>query len=317
MFNSRAPNRQIKAAGQFRSCRRNRFTLPFTAWTIDKIQFFKDMNLIDYEIVPNGYGQIRFFPLWLANETTTLLEEWFINFKFLHFCINRDVKKDFFEYRLPVEFTYGRRVKNRTFDEIKNDAYFLIERSMFQELFRILVVTLEKANELYEISVAKKEGNSVLELRGKIDEMKREFHRLPFPEKIKKLQVKENFKQFLHTLDAVNKARNCFEHRNGILGKTDCNLDKKLVINFRFPAPVADDGKTRGIFEAMPIGKNYKPKIVEEKKTFRINQKLEIGFNDSYKLLYTIIFALKGLIDNVCETCKVTEENTILRQFKD
>jgi len=49
-----------------------------------------NMNLIDYEIVPNGYGQIRFFPLWLANETTTLLEEWFINFKFLHFCINRD-----------------------------------------------------------------------------------------------------------------------------------------------------------------------------------------------------------------------------------
>lgn len=274
------------------------------------------MNLINYEIVPNGYGQIRFFPLWLANQTNTLLEEWFVNYKFFHFCINRDVKKDFLEYHIPIEFTYGRRVKERTFEELKADTYFLIERSLFQDLFRILVVTLEKANELYEIAVAKKTGNSVSDLRTEIERKKRMFHSLPFPEKIKKFEVKENFKRFLHALDAVNKARNCFEHRNGIIGKEDCNSDKKLVINFRFPAPVADDGKARGIFDRMPIGKQYRPKIVEEKKTFRLNKKLEMAFNDSYKLIYSINFALKGIIDSVYESCDVADQVQILKQFK-
>ena len=42
-----------------------------------RVQLFSNMDLINYEIVPNGYGQIRFFPLWLANQTNTLLEEWF------------------------------------------------------------------------------------------------------------------------------------------------------------------------------------------------------------------------------------------------
>src|SRR5665213_674440 len=93
------------------------------------------MDIINYESVPNGYGQVRFFPLLLANQTNTLLEEWFTNFKFLHFCINRDVIKDFLEYRLPIEFTYSLRVKIRTFDEMRSDVNLLIERSLFQDLF--------------------------------------------------------------------------------------------------------------------------------------------------------------------------------------
>jgi hypothetical protein len=101
------------------------------------------------------------------------------------------------EYRLPIEFTYGRRVKERTFEEVKSDTSLLIERSLFQDLFRILVVTLEKANELYEIAVAKKTGNSVFDLRTEIEQKKRKFHSLPFPEKIKHFEVKENFKKSL------------------------------------------------------------------------------------------------------------------------
>ena len=199
---------------------------------------------------------------------------------------------------------------------MKADASIFIERSLFQDLFRISVVTLEKANELYEIAVAKKTGNSVFDLRTEIERKKRKFHSLPFPEKIKKFEVKENFKRFLHALDAVNKARNCFEHRNGIIGKEDCNSDRKLVIKFRFPAPVADDGKARSIFDRMPIGEQYRPKIVEEKKTFRLNKKLEMTFSDSYKLIYSINFALKGIIDSVYESCDVTDQVPILKQFK-
>ena len=39
-------------------------------------------------------------------------------------------------------------------------------------------------------------------------------------------------------------------------------------------------------------------------------------FNDSYKLIYSINFALKGIIDNVYESCDVADQVQILKQFK-
>jgi hypothetical protein len=175
---------------------------------------------------------------------------------------------------------------------------------------------LEKANELYEIAIAKKVGDSVFDLREEIEKKKRKFHSAPFPKKIEKFEVKENFKRFLETLNAVNKARNCYEHRNGILGKEDCNSGQKLILNFRFPAPVSTAGKPIGIFDSMPIGEKFPTQFVDERKTFRVNQKLDMSFNDSYKLLYTINFALKGIIDHIYECCDMDEQVRILKQFK-
>jgi hypothetical protein len=274
------------------------------------------MDLVNYEAVPNDYGQIRFFPLLLANQTNTFLEEWFTNYKFLHFCTSRDVEKDFAKHHLAIEFSYHLREKVRTFEEIRSDVNVLIERSLFQDLFRILVSTLEKANELYEIAITKKVGNSIFDFRAEIERKKLSFHKAPFPKKIERFCVKENFKPFLRTLNAVNKARNCFEHRNGILGKEDCNNGQKLILEFRFPAPVSNVGKTIGLFDSIPTGEKFQPQFVDERKTFRVNQKLDVKFNDSYKLLYTINFALKGIIDHIYECCDVDDQVRILKQFK-
>jgi hypothetical protein len=274
------------------------------------------MDLVNYETVPNGYGQIRFFPLLLANQTNTLLEEWFTNYKFLHFCTSRDIESDFSSYHLTIEFTYTLRERTRTFQELVGDVKVLVDRSLFQDLFRILVLTLERANELYEVAIAKKLGNSVFDLRAEIEEEKRRFHRASFPDKIAKFQVKQNFKPFLEALTAVNKARNCYEHRNGVLGKADCNHGQKLTLNFRFPAPVSDTGRAIGLFDSMPIGEHFPTKFVEERKTFRVNQKLNMDFNESYKLLYTINFALKGIVDHIYESCGIKQQDKILKQFK-
>lgn len=274
------------------------------------------MDLVSYEAVPDDYGQVRFFPLLLANQTNTLLEEWFINYKFLHFCASRDVEADFAKHHLTVEFWYSLREKVRTYKEIRNDVDVLIDRSLFQDLFRILVWTLEKANEPYEIATTKKLGHSVFDFRGEIERKKRSFHKAPFPKKIEKFEVKQKFKQFLETLNAVNKARNCYEHRNGILAKEDCNNGQKLILEFRFPAPVSKAGKVMGIFDSMPIGENFPTQFVEERKTFRVNQKVDLKFNDSYKLLYTINFALKGIIDHIYECCDTNDQGRILKQFK-
>lgn len=41
-----------------------------------------------------------------------------------------------------------------------------------------------------------------------------------------------------------------------------------------------------------------------------------MAFNDSYKLIYSINFALKGIIDSVYESCDVADQVQILKQFK-
>lgn len=274
------------------------------------------MNLINYEAVPDSYGQIRFYPLLLANQTNTLLEEWFVNYKFLHFCTTRETAEDFSKFRLTIEYTYSGRQRVRTFDEIKNEAGKLVDRSMFQELFRIMVLTLETANELYEIAKAKKTGNSIFDLRKDIENKRRAFHRTQFPDKIKKFRVKDNFQSFIAALIAVNKARNCYEHRNGLLGPDDCNSDGKLVLTFRFPAPVSEEGKPVGVFGRMPLGAKFVNQIVDEKKVFRLGEKIDLNLEDSYKFIYTINFALKGIIDHIYETCGVQEQRWILKQFK-
>lgn len=274
------------------------------------------MELISYEAVPNGYGQIRFFPLFLANKTNTSLEEWFNNYKFLHFCTNHDVEKDFLKFHLPVEFSYSLRVRKRTFNELKGDVKTLIDRSLFQELFRILVSTLESANELHEVTMAKKTGGSVFDLRAKVENKKREFHSKSFPDKINKFAVEKRYKKFLEVLIAVNKARNCYEHRNGILGKEDCNDGSRLVLNFRFPASVGEDGQITGVFDTMPLGKKYTLQIIDRKRTFRINDRLNLNFNDSYRLIYSINFALKGIIDHLYACNKIEKQEIILKQFQ-
>jgi hypothetical protein len=274
------------------------------------------MELISYEAVPNGYGQIRLFPLLLANKTNTSLEEWFTNYKFLHFCTNQDVEKDFVKFHLPVEFSYSLRVRKRTFNELKSDVKTLIDRSLFQELFRILVSTLESANELHEVTLAKKIGGSVFDLRTKIKNKKRAFHSDPFPKKIRKFAFETKFKKFLEALIAVNKARNCYEHRDGILGKEDCNDGNRLVLNLRFPTSVSEDGQITGVFDSMPICKKFTPQIVERKRTFRINDRLDLNFNDSYRLIYSINFALKGIIDHLYACNKIEKQEIILKQFQ-
>ena len=100
------------------------------------------------------------------------------------------------------------------------------------------------------------------------------------------------------------------------MGKEDCNNGQKLILKFRFPAPVSNAGKAIGIFDSIPIGEKFQTRFVEERKTFRVNQKLDMSFNDSYKLLYTINFALKGIIDHIYECCDMDEQVRILKQFK-
>ncbi|MFC5051182.1 hypothetical protein ACFPK9_11250 [Rubritalea spongiae] len=274
------------------------------------------METIYYEHVPGGYGQIRYNPLLLANVTNTQLEEWFLNYKYLHFLLNKDTEEEFAQYKLPVEFEYSMRTRSRSFQELADHSKILIDQSLFQDLFRVMVSTLEKANEMIEITNLKKVGCSIEDFKVEIKKKVKAFHKKPFPEKVKKFEVEEGFKEYLEALKAVNKARNCFEHRNGVLGKEDCNSGDKLVMNCRYPAPVGRDNKPIEILDRMPLGEHYRCEFVETKLKYRISEKLKMGFVDSYKLIYTINFALKGIVDDIYRKCSFDEQIWIIKQFK-
>jgi len=274
------------------------------------------MNLIEYEMVLGGYGQVRFFPLLLANKVNTSLEEWFINYKYLHFSTDQDLKGQFEKFHLNIEFSYSMRTRERSHEAMKLDVNRLIEYCQFQELFRILVEALESAYQLHQIAVSKKEGASVSDFKSLIEKRSKEFHGMPFPVKIKKFEVNEKSKNFLHALVAISKARNCLEHRGGVIGPKDCNRGNKLILKARYPTLVDETGKASGIFDQINEMKISPISFIEEEIKFREGDKMTIGFNDSYKIIYNINFALKGIIDWIYECCESEEQTPIIKQFR-
>ena len=272
-------------------------------------------KLVSYETTPGSYGQIRFNPLVLANVTNTLLEDWFINYKFLDYATNKVEPSLFEKHRLNPEFEYPLRLHTRTFSEIQAATRDLIERSMFQEIFRILVTTLEEANHLHQAAIQEKVGGSVFALREAIDKSVRKYNRLGFSDKLKRFEVNERFTPFIDSLGAINKARNCLEHRNGLVGKQDCNEDGKLIIRICYPALITDDGPLRAFTSPTTPEKQPKLDFVTEAIRFSKNERVSLSFPDCYKLLYTLNFGLKGVIDSIYELCNVEDQGVILRQF--
>ena len=274
------------------------------------------MDLIKYEMTPGGYGQVRFFPLLLANEINTSLEEWFVNYKYLHFSTNQTHEEKFNEFRLNIEFSYSMRTRERSHAAIKSDVSQLIEYCQFQELFRILVEALELVYELHQIAVSKKEGASITDFKALIEKRSKAFHHLPFPDKIEKFEVNKKSTDFPDRLVAISKARNWLEHRGGIVGPQDCNQGNKLILKARHPALLGSEGKPLSIFDQTNERKIPPISFMEEKIKFREGEKISIGFNDSYKIIYNINFALKGIIDWIYECCEFKDQTLIIKQFR-
>ena len=272
--------------------------------------------MICYEHTPGAYGQVRYHPLLLANKANTDLEEWFNNGKYLHFLLNKDSEAEFSAHQLPVEFEYSMRLRTRSFAELRDDVKTHVDRCLFQDLFRIMVSILEAAKELIDVTQLGRTGESIDDFRREIQSKGKSFHSAPFPKKIAKFEVDVQFRQYLDVLIAVNKARNCFEHRNGVLGPNDCNHHEKLVINHRYPAPLGKDGRPSGILDQMPGNEKFPVGFVEGKTTFRLGDRLTIEFQESYKLLYTINFALKGIVDHIYHMCDMDQQAWILKQFE-
>lgn len=274
------------------------------------------MNLIEYEFTPGAYGQVRFFPLLLANEINTKLEEWFTNYKFLHYSTNRNIEKEFSEFHLPLEFIYSMRTRERSYERMKSEVQKLIEYCQFQELFRILVEALERAYQLHQIAVTNKVGSSITKFQREIEKLSKEFHHLGFPDKIDRFEVNEKSKDFLNALITISKLRNCLEHRGGIIGSKDCNRGNKLILKVRYPALLNKEGKGLSIFDHADEKKIPPLEFKEEELKYRLGDEVIINFNDSYKIIYKINFALKGIIDWIYECCGMSEQIPIIKQFR-
>lgn len=88
------------------------------------------------------------------------------------------------------------------------------------------------------------------------------------------------------------------------------------MINFRYPAPIDSNGNPVGLFDKVKGNQDLRPQFVEDKKKFRIKERIRLDFEDSYKLIYTINFALKGIVDFLYNLNDIDEEVPILKEFK-
>ena len=278
-----------------------------------------NQKIISYEQVPGRYGQVRLFPLFLANELMTKLEEWFVNYKYYEFAIRNVTESDFSKYQMPIEYIYSYRIRDRSYSDVSNSVLTLIRQSQFQELCRIIIYHLEVAYEIKKVLTTESAGNSICDYQNKINNFTKSYHSIPFPEKCKEFLDGESENTGLENLKAINKARNCYEHRSGILGIKDCNVSRMLIINNSYPAfRNCETGNIRFLKEESFSGNTDTFELIHDLTKFNLGERIDLNFEDTYKIIWTTVSAFKGIIDYLYRIKNVgTEQGQILIQFRD
>lgn len=281
------------------------------------------MNYREYIIQPDGYGLVHLNPLLVANIVNTKLEQWFENNKFIHYAIDRVQPDDYAKFSLPLEYTYSMRLQeNRNYDNLKKEVMSSINAKEYQILINIIFETLAMVYECKLIIETKKQGKSIKDFEKHICGKMRDFEGKSFPEKIILLASLAKANEMLEILKKMNAIRNCMEHRNGIVGKSDCKNRSYIEIKWEYPK-LEDSGREVRVVGGANTG--ARPQIAfakefftKETKRFFLGDKIEMDFHDNYKCLYTINLALKPMIDEIYKMVGVSHDrqDLIIKEFK-
>jgi hypothetical protein len=122
----------------------------------------------------------------------------------------------------------------------------------------------------------------------------------------------------LEILSQINRARNCLEHRAGIVSDKDCDSGKNyLSVQWTYPRITSPAGDMSPISDIK--GRND-PQLLftEEIKRFRKNERIQFEFYDNTKCIFSINTCFKRIIDGLYKLFDVDQEATpvILREFK-
>ncbi|MBT3321721.1 MAG: hypothetical protein HN392_05495 [Anaerolineae bacterium] len=263
-------------------------------------------NYREYIIQPDGYGVVRFCPLFIANIMGTKLEQWFQDNKFIYQAFREYNTSNYVSQNLQVEFLYSRRVEpKRELAKIKQDVLNQTNAKQYQLLINLIHQCFEMIYECYELFRTPKIGLSVIDLKDDIQRKVAKFEKGNFPKKaniIKKFGKSEELIQFV---EEMNAARNCIEHRGGIVDKNkDLKGKTKLSVHWKSPIIHSSKGK---VSVTIDIKGGLNTEVIFESGIFefREGELVKFSFEDNYKLIYTIMVALKTIIDGLYEKFEI------------
>lgn len=168
-----------------------------------------------------------------------------------------------------------------------------ILKNGFEEIHNCIRITLERLYVYKEIEVELKTNllTNAAELEHKL---KLQANKLNFPDLIKHINfLFDEPLQYQSHIETINNARNCFVHRNGIVGQKDLNNDSKdklMITGFRFKVFFNRDGIEIPATLRSPGPENAALMLGAEK------------FNIDFDLGMSIDISLKQFID-ILNTC--------------
>ncbi len=277
-----------------------------------------DQSTLSYQLVPDSYGQVRAFPLLIANELNSALEQWFQNCKYEYLALS-NLQAAEFNKSLQLEYVYSLRIKPlRDFSEIRSDVMAEVDLLNYHQLIKIIHAYIEKVHNIYLVLKEPKTGETVIAFKEHIDKLCTRFHRLTFPDKLNIISQNLGLSTSLEILSQINRARNCLEHRAGIVSDKDCDAGKNyLSVQWTYPRITSPAGDMSPISD---IKGRHDPQLLftEEVKRFRKNERIQFDFYDNTKCIFSINTCFKQIIDGVYKLFDVDQEATpvILREFK-
>jgi hypothetical protein len=155
----------------------------------------------------------------------------------------------------------------------------------FQDLMRGLRASLEEA---YFVSELLATGKFSAKSNATIEELLAPFKKratgLNFPDLLNAVNSRlEKPLEFSEAYRSMQDARNCLEHRNGIVGQADAKTDGKMVLRFpRLIAFIDRNGEQIEIYAGMEVqaGEGIMIKIDVQRREFLQGQRLSISAAD-------------------------------------
>jgi len=127
-------------------------------------------------------------------------------------------------------------------DQTAKDEYLQwVLTNSFRDSIESLSMFLESVHEVLSYWALNEKQNKGMQLTGEdwnsiVNKDPQKFHRLGFPDKIEHIKNEHSFifdECLSNHIISINKARNCFVHRGGIVSHKDLTNERTLTISYR------------------------------------------------------------------------------------
>ena len=180
----------------------------------------------------------------------------------------------------------------------------------FRDAIESVGVFLESAHKVLSVWELIEKQNSGATITGDewnqiFQDVGNKFHRLGLPDKLEHIseahdiEIKESFKaQIL----SINKARNCFVHRNGIVSDRDLNIDKALKVKWsRLHTFIQNEDGEQDLIPGMLVEKESTVcvRFDENEKDFSLNDQLSLTVEEMSEILWCLFLFGNDLVMNI------------------